>query len=234
MEKEKPKKQKWKQNFKNKANTKEEEVEKEETEIIFPSAPPEGYNPIMAGPTDWTFWVIKNRLLAGAHPRKTSLLVDILKQDITIFVCLMPQEELDRQGKLYFDVAKSLIAASPTEYKQKYEELEFIHIPIMDRSIASDEIVLNLVQDLIDKLTKEKKIFLHCRGGHGRTGTIVSILLGHIYKLRGHDAIKLCQSYHDCRRDISEKYGIGSYSAPDTPEQKNQVYRLLDGTREEY
>jgi hypothetical protein len=38
-----------------------------------------------------------------------------------------------------------------------------------------------------------------CRGGHGRTGTLVAVMLGRLYDLPASGALRLTQAYHDCR-----------------------------------
>ena len=84
-------------------------------------------------------------------------------------------------------------------YPQKAAHLEFLHFPIYDLSVASDESVMLLVERLRTELAAGRRIFMHCRGGHGRTGTIVSILLGLHHGITAYEALELCQAYHDTR-----------------------------------
>lgn len=59
--------------------------------------------------------------------------------------------------------------------------LSFVHCPIVDCDITDDTTVLNLCRQLVDDISKGDVIYLHCWGGHGRTGTVVSIMLHLMY-----------------------------------------------------
>ena len=43
-------------------------------------------------------------------------------------------------------------------------------------------------------------MYLHCWGGHGRTGTLVCIMLHLMYGLSATDAMAYCQRTHDLRQ----------------------------------
>ena len=66
------------------------------------------------------------------------------------------------------------------------------------------------------------RLYVHCWGGHGRTGTVVCILLHLIYNLSAFDALRRCQFVHDLRRVPID---VGS---PQTPKQRAQVSRIID------
>eukprot|EP01127_Copromyxa_protea_P020234 TRINITY_DN6730_c0_g1_i2.p1 TRINITY_DN6730_c0_g1~~TRINITY_DN6730_c0_g1_i2.p1 ORF type:complete len:114 (+),score=23.13 TRINITY_DN6730_c0_g1_i2:365-706(+) len=108
---------------------------------------------------------------------------------------------------------------------QKVKDLQFVHFPISDKDIAADDEVIKLVENIEKRLLNNEKIFIHCRGGHGRTGTIVAILLGRLFKLEAYDALEKVKEMHDFREDIKKKPGV--YSCPETSPQINQVYRVL-------
>ena len=64
-------------------------------------------------------------------------------------------------------------------------------------------------------------MYLHCWGGHGRTGTVVCIMLHLMYGLSADEAMERCQHVHDVRRiPIS----VGS---PQTDAQREQVRRVI-------
>lgn len=64
-------------------------------------------------------------------------------------------------------------------------------------------------------------VFAPCRGGHGRTGTLVAVMLGRLYDLPASGALRLTQAYHDSR-----VYPQGVRS-PQTTVQRAQVRQLL-------
>lgn len=61
------------------------------------------------------------------------------------------------------------------------QNLSFDHLPIVDCGVTDDERVLQLCRKLVLDITKGEVIYLHCWGGHGRTGTVVSIMLHLMY-----------------------------------------------------
>jgi len=50
-----------------------------------------------------------------------------------------------------------------------------------------------LALELISRLKNGARIYLHCWGGHGRTGTLVSIILSILYDLTAQEAMTRCQ-----------------------------------------
>lgn len=61
------------------------------------------------------------------------------------------------------------------------QNLSFDHLPIVDCGVTDDDRVLQLCRKLVLDITKGEVIYLHCWGGHGRTGTVVSIMLHLMY-----------------------------------------------------
>lgn len=61
------------------------------------------------------------------------------------------------------------------------DSLSFVHCPIVDCDVTDDHTVLNLCKQLVEDIHRGEVIYLHCWGGHGRTGTVVSIMLHMMY-----------------------------------------------------
>ena len=70
-------------------------------------------------------------------------------------------------------------------------------------------------------MIKGEVIYLHCWGGHGRTGLVASIIIGLIYAYTPEKCMQLVQTVHDCRLTLK---GV---SSPNTLEQREQVIRVL-------
>jgi hypothetical protein len=196
------------------------------------------------GPTDESNWVIPGILMAGAYPAAQednvhfSIIESILSLGITTFVCLQAEYEHDpnipefqwRQGyklRTYiFDALHMLKAAEKNPLKRvglmcPPSRLDFRHVPIVDCSTTNDSIVLELAQDIIRRLRSGENIYVHCWGGHGRAGTVISIVLGLMYELTPEEALRRCQQFHDTRR---APLGVPS---PQTASQRNQVIRII-------
>jgi protein-tyrosine phosphatase len=196
------------------------------------------------GPTEESNWVIrpggeqvKGGLIAGAYPATTddeiteSLLSRILNAGVTHFITLQseyPESPIPEymwrnrtQLRPYFeDVKKMTNQLNACEFA-KVENIEFTRCPIDDGEITHDEIIQELSINIATKILGGQIIYLHCWGGHGRTGTVVSIVLHLIYGLNSRDAMFRCQRVHDLRQNRV------FVSSPHTPIQRNQVARII-------
>ena len=54
-------------------------------------------------------------------------------------------------------------------------------------------VYFGLLKELFDN---KEVLYLHCYGGHGRAGTVASLLLAVIYDLQPDDAMEYVQKYH--------------------------------------
>lgn len=61
------------------------------------------------------------------------------------------------------------------------DQLSFEHCPIIDCGVTDDSKVVALSQALVQAISEGQVIYLHCWGGHGRTGTVVCIMLHLMY-----------------------------------------------------
>jgi len=66
--------------------------------------------------------------------------------------------------------------------------------------VADNKNTLEFVNKLIDLMKNEKnKLYLHCKGGHGRTGVIVSLLISLKLQLSQDESLSYCQALHTRR-----------------------------------
>jgi protein-tyrosine phosphatase len=196
------------------------------------------------GPLDESNWVIPNKLIAGAFPgfvfdaENTDSLIKILNCGVNRFVCmqeeynpLTPESEwrsvLYRKNPIirpYFKDVQNIIqnkADYPT-LKTDVVEVTFDHCPIKDCSIVADEIVFDLAKKLVDAIRNGDVIYLHCWGGHGRTGVMVCLILHLMYGLTADESLKRCQLLHDARKRYI------AVSSPQTFAQQEQVRRIIN------
>ena len=74
-------------------------------------------------------------------------------------------------------------------------------------------------------MEKDQKVYLHCKGGHGRSGIVVACILCHIYSILPEEALRLTTAYHSQRPTMRPKWReIGS---PQTRQQKSFVVRMF-------
>eukprot|EP01035_Chromulina_nebulosa_P020282 gene20282-26329_t len=200
------------------------------------------------GPTPESNWVIPGCLLVGAYPASRDddetfqLLTSILKLGVTKFVCLQEEyrsngitEVMWRHGNAlrpYFDDVK-IIVKNKNKFQIFHErnlnegvkvvdenQLSFVHFPIRDCGISDDDRVFDLAKSLVKAISQGEVLYMHCWGGHGRTGTLVSIMLSIMYGFDAKQSMMRCQYVHDMRQYPVD---VGS---PQTQSQRDQVVRV--------
>ena len=97
-----------------------------------------------------------------------------------------------------------------------------MHFPIRDCGITDDGRVVELAKSLVAAMADGEVLYLHCWGGHGRTGTLVCIILHLMYGLDAQEAMTRCQRVHDLRQF---PVAVGS---PQTQTQRDQVTRVIN------
>eukprot|EP01124_Arcella_intermedia_P018556 TRINITY_DN2555_c0_g1_i2.p1 TRINITY_DN2555_c0_g1~~TRINITY_DN2555_c0_g1_i2.p1 ORF type:complete len:241 (-),score=59.51 TRINITY_DN2555_c0_g1_i2:17-739(-) len=182
----------------------------------------------LQGPNDFSNWVLPGRLLMGAYPKRKADLLTLLQAGVTTFINLIHGQELERMEKYgsYFELAKKELTDNKTSYTTKLNQLKYVHIPIYDKQVAPDNVVSDLVTDIQKRLKSGEVVYIHCKGGHGRTGTVVAVFLGKTFGLDAWTALDLSQKIHDYRIDAKKQ--PGRFQCPETHDQKSQVYKLID------
>ena len=163
------------------------------------------------------------RTSAGEHAADVAAALARTGARTATFVNLQAKAEV---GPDYCErVRKAFRAAAPEV------EVQFELFPIVDQNVTSDEMVSMLALRLYRWLADGHVLYVHCRGGHGRTGTVCSLLLGLALELSGPEALALYQALHDCRAQpvfTSADYAPDEASAVALfPPQREQVVRLL-------
>ncbi|CAE7703023.1 ptn1, partial [Symbiodinium microadriaticum] len=77
--------------------------------------------------------------------------------------------------------------------KDATKALEFFHCPTPDTTVTSTESVLRGLQTIVSKLQEGSVVYVHCWGGHGRTGTMVCAFLTAFYGL----SVKQAQDFYN-------------------------------------
>jgi len=103
--------------------------------------------------------------------------------------------------------------------------IDFLHLPIHDGLVTADALVDSFCDDLIARVHAGRCMYIHCWGGHGRTGTEVAVMLGRMFNMSVPKALIRTQRLHDSREIPQD------CRSPSTPCQRAQVVRLLEGSR---
>ncbi|CAF1365232.1 unnamed protein product [Rotaria sordida] len=186
------------------------------------------------GPTDYSHWVIPKLLLASAYPGERDpnahklLVRNIINAGVQVVVNIMEIEEC----KTFTPYKDLMLELAKEEKQNKFiclfddlanREIEFISFPIRDQSVHQDnQRVLDFCLELCDRIKRGQVVLVHCWGGHGRTGTIISIIIGILFNLNSEEAISMNRRLHDQRIRTN---GIPS---PETKSQLDQIRIVLD------
>lgn len=131
---------------------------------------------------------IENKALFGGYPTQESV------------------EELENNGVRYFIDLTCTGERKITPYTTKYTYAKY---PIRDHNVPSNwktfsRFILRLCT-LLKKLNRGELIYIHCKGGHGRSGIVVACILCYLYKIQPSEALELTNQYHSNRKEMREK-----------------------------
>lgn len=147
-------------------------------------------------------WVIPGRLMCGPYPgfdgcnfetheAAIDNINNIIDDGVNVFICLQ-QEEQHHQGKPLY----ASIAGNDIVYK---------HFPIEDHQIPSHKDFLNHLYIILELLASGKNIYIHCLGGHGRTGTYIAGILMLLFSFNAKQALYYTQYFHNSRRILDKR-----------------------------
>ena len=158
---------------------------------------------------DTSSFFIQDKALFGSYPTQ-EIVNDFEEKGVVFFIDLTTEHEKHKLTK--YTVQTS-----------------YINFPIRDNYIPTDLFTyckfICKITHIIQNLKDNQFIYVHCKGGHGRAGIVVSCLLCYIYKMSSYDALNKTNLYHSKRSNMREKWrSIGS---PQTDKQKEFVIRLF-------
>lgn len=154
------------------------------------------------------YWVEKNTFLAGSYPYNPGIdepqdfLRRLLGIGIDAFVDLTEEDELPHYEKIIMQITDK-----PVIYRR---------FAVQDYSVPDQEKMNDIIRHLKNLSENGQRIYVHCRGGIGRTGTVVGCWLKN-RGLSGKEALeKLDQLF-------SASNAARFTRSPETEEQRNFV-----------
>ncbi|MDT8896891.1 MAG: protein-tyrosine phosphatase family protein [Thermanaerothrix sp.] len=156
------------------------------------------------------YWVIPDKFLAGEYPgdldlnRAQQRLIALLDIGIREFIDLTWEGELEPYHNLLYQ-----------EAKKRNFEVGYTRYPIPDLGIPT-RVTMRAILDHIDHvISNGKRLYVHCWGGVGRTGTVVGCYLVR-HGLSGPAALERLQIL---RRETAKWWR----SSPETDEQRAMI-----------
>jgi protein tyrosine/serine phosphatase len=157
-------------------------------------------------------YFIQNKALFGSYPTQ-NVVTELERKGVRWFIDLVNHDEQK------MDVYK-------TEYN-------YINYPISDRNIPDDKLSFAKFIVKICTIIKDSKddeiVYIHCRGGHGRSGLVVACILCYLYKYDPLTALRITTTCHSHRQDMKQKYR--HYGSPKEVRQKNFVVEFFSCIR---
>jgi ribA/ribD-fused uncharacterized protein len=134
-------------------------------------------------------YFIKNKCLFGTYPSQINV-EELEVNNIKHFVNLTHNDE-------------KLIKPYTTKYN-------YYSYPIYDNSVPTDWFTfskfLYKIVNIIYKLNNDEKMYVHCRGGHGRSIIFIICILVIYHDITIDISIKMVNHYHQQRKNLKEKW----------------------------
>jgi len=165
------------------------------------------------------YWMIPGKILAGPYPgsreavRMQMKLEALLDCGIRHFINLMEEDEKNRLGELFVPYEPMLrLLTGIMRVSAGYER-----IGVEDFGAPSVSTMRRILDRMDAVLQEGAPVYVHCRGGIGRTGTVAGCYLARHSLAEGEEALRTIAELR--RRDTA----IYAPPSPETPEQRRLV-----------
>jgi len=170
-------------------------------------------------PTDRCSALIETKtslIYFGATPHTTDDFESILQWTGEYGLILDLRVDTERQKK----------TTTVFQYHNRMEVTDenYIHFPITDRSVPAPN-KRTLFQDMLRRTLTYPRIYVHCRGGHGRSGIVVACLLI-LHGNTASTALSIVHEAHITRKTMTSRLRY-------TAKQKQYVYTFTAGMEDD-
>jgi len=171
------------------------------------------------------YWVVPGKFMAGCYPGSEDLQEaerkprGLVEHGIRHVINLMEPSEFNRDMKpfvLYEGAMKSIANSMDLE-------VTFERIPIRDGWVPSRGQMIEILDCIDINIEKGKRVYVHCWGGRGRTGTVVGCYLVRHCLCAPHEVVNAICDLRKYTDDHDEP----------SPESKRQFEMVLSWVEEE-
>ena len=161
--------------------------------------------------TETSAYFVTNQCLFGAYPTQHQI------------------QQLEEWG---VDIVVNLTKNNEKKIRPYRTKAKVIQFSILDRKVPEDvREFCALVIHLTREIRKGKKIYIHCKGGHGRAGLLVAAILCYLHKITPKESFIKTSEYHATRPVHSTKPKKNEFwkakGSPQTQEQREFVRSLF-------
>ena len=178
----------------------------------------------LAVPFPRSYWVVHEKFLAGYFPgsRDSSTagrkLEGLLEHGVRHVINLMEAHERNFNGEIFVPYEQQLENISATADIP----IKLVHMPIRDTDVPTVEGMVAILDEIDRAIQQNPRVYLHCWGGRGRTGTVVGCYLARHGMGVGEAAL-------DSLSTLRQNDPISYLSSPETKIQAQFVRSWVEG-----
>lgn len=143
-------------------------------------------------PFERTWWIEPGKIIGGRYPgtpqpkESRQMREKLVTFGVRVFVNLQEPDETGGNGQTFPDYEAELQELA----REHSAEVTCFRFPIQDNNIPTAAVMGHIQQVLHDAVAEGKLAYVHCWGGHGRTGTVAGCWMVE-NGLSAHEALKL-------------------------------------------
>jgi hypothetical protein len=147
--------------------------------------------------------------------------------DQTYFGAYPTQQQIQTLEELEFDLIVNLTFDEEKNIEPYTTHICTIQYSIQDNQIPTDQETFSaLIVHLYNLIINHKKIFIHCKGGHGRSCLVSTCIFYYFTKCVARKAITYITQQHNSRMDMSNRWK--TIKTPFAKIQKSFLYKFLN------